>query len=46
MVNTNNSLAHIINWLKDGYMVCIYELETKLFFKSQILPIKKTYIIF
>jgi len=35
IVTTNNSLADIINWLKDGYMVCIYALDTKLFYFSK-----------
>ena len=35
IVTTNNSLADIINWLKNGHIVCIYTLDTKLYFFSK-----------
>lgn len=29
---TNNSLSDIVNWLKNGYIVCLYSYNKKIFF--------------
>lgn len=37
LITTNNSLADIINWLKNGYIVCIYALDRKFYFSKELL---------
>ena len=34
LITTTNSLADIITWLKDGYMVCIHSSRKALYFFS------------
>jgi hypothetical protein len=35
LVFTNNNLFDIINWLKKGYMVCLYSYNKKIFFYNK-----------
>lgn len=35
LVFTNNNLLDIINWLKKGYMVCLFSYNKKIFFYNK-----------
>lgn len=35
LVFTNNNLSDIINWLKKGYIVCLFSYNKKLFFYNK-----------
>ena len=35
LVTTQNSLGDIVNWLKDGYMICLYSSSKSVFFFSK-----------
>ena len=45
---TNNSLYDIINWLKEGYIICLYSISKKVFYfhKENLNEIKNEKIIY
>jgi hypothetical protein len=48
LIITNNSLKDIINWLKQGHIVCLYTNHlSKLFYKNATIDfIQKEYLIY